>query len=156
MQAKIIVQSQVRTLHNLRIHQFPAKPFANMRVVRTSHSGIIVGVDSKGQLYSSQATGRQKTTQKLHGSCRYTIEGLRKLGVLAQSAIDEHAAIVAAEYDRQSKREAAENMAEASRKLGLKLGARQLAALEKAAGGGSVGAARIADKLTGVNTSEVF
>lgn len=143
------VQSPVKSLSLLRINPMPARPTADMRVVRVPSTGTIVAIDGKGRLYSTQISSvRRRSFVNLdHGKIRPTIEGLVKLGALSTAAVKEHQTIVRREEELGARRSAASSLLEDVKLLGIKMTRAQLIKIELALGAGPRARAQIADKL---------
>lgn len=140
-----IIYSKVERLSYLRIHAIPAKPLRDVSLARAPNSDVVVAVDAKGKLYSTQSRAGTTTaiTHLDHGRIRSTIEGLMRLGVLSAKAVAEHKAIVAKEDAVSRRKTDAKCLLMEAKDFGIKLTKAQLRVVEKALGGGAPAAAII-------------
>lgn len=144
-----IVSSPIDTLRNLRIYPMPARAMADARILRVPDTSVIVAIDKKGRIYSSQVDGGpcRWCTNLTAGRLSDTISGLIRLGVVTQAAVKEHQEQLTKASNLERRQAAAEELCEAAGILGMKMTQAQLVTLELALGGGARARARMADKL---------
>lgn len=92
MSNKTILFSPVQALNHLVLNSIPAKPLADMRIVRVPNSNVVVAVDAKGKVYSSQVdTGvTRQYCDFTVGRIRHTVAGLVLLKAISKAAVDDH------------------------------------------------------------------
>lgn len=142
------INSQVHELNGLRILPLPARPLRDARVIRIPNTDVVVAVDARGRVYSSQVSGPSRWwTDLTAGRMAYTTQGLIKLAVLSPKALKQHQELIERHKRIEDRRVYAKRLCEAAGKLGLPLTKTQLVKLELALGGGARARAIMAEAL---------
>jgi hypothetical protein len=135
-------------IEDVIVRPFPHKKSTGFTLVKVvgARSGVIVGTDAAGRIYSSEVSSNLSLGGAVD-SYNATFRGLVKLGLISAESLKRQQAVLEERARRRDREYAAKELARSARRLGIKLTKAQHQAAVTALGGGksAISAARIAD-----------